>query len=151
MTRSMPATSIMSKRKTKKHCDTHKWLTYLFTFHVYNFDRYVISLALSLTSVLFEFFGFLCGISMFSELHSLLCMYFSCWILWEIFWFKLYLSLLFILAIACHAVAAFMWSISYIERWDCSSPYSWYIFIFCSGLPLISELAVFIGFIRRVN
>ncbi|XP_046441917.1 transmembrane protein 107-like [Daphnia pulex] len=92
----------------------------------YFHNEYVISLALSLTSVAFEFFGFLCGISMFSELHSLL-------------------------SIVCHTVAAFMWSISYIEQWDCSSPYSWYLFIFCSGLPLTSELAVFISFIRRVN
>lgn len=144
MTRNTPVTSIMSIRTKKKiSIDLRNYSRFMFN----HFDRYVISLALSLTSVAFEFFGFLCGISMFSELHSLLCMYnfFS-----EDFW-KFNLLLLSILAIVCHSVAAFIWSISYIERWDCSSPYSWYLFIFCSGLPLTSELAVFISFIRRVN
>ncbi|KZS18405.1 Transmembrane protein 107 [Daphnia magna] len=89
-------------------------------------NEYVISLALSLGSVAVEFSGFLSGISMFSELHCLL-------------------------SSACHTVAAFTWSISYVEQWDCSIPYGWYILCVCVGIPLLSELILFMGFIRRVS
>lgn len=49
-------------------------------------------------------------------------------------------------AIACHCSAAFAWSYSYLDRWDCSTAYYWWIFSFCSPLPFLFELAIALQF-----
>ncbi|XP_037595541.1 transmembrane protein 107 isoform X3 [Cebus imitator] len=76
--------------------------------------------ALSVTLGLFavELAGFLLGVSMFNSTQSLI-------------------------SIGAHCSASVALSFFIFERWECTT--YWYIFVFCSALPAVTEMALFIA------
>ncbi|EAW90085.1 transmembrane protein 107 isoform X1 [Pongo pygmaeus] len=75
--------------------------------------------ALSVTLGLFavELAGFLSGVSMFNSTQSLI-------------------------SIGAHCSASVALSFFIFERWECTT--YWYIFVFCSALPAVTEMALFV-------
>ncbi|XP_030655616.1 transmembrane protein 107 isoform X1 [Nomascus leucogenys] len=75
--------------------------------------------ALSVTLGLFavELAGFLSGVSMFNSTQSLI-------------------------SIGAHCSASVALSFFMFERWECTT--YWYIFVFCSALPAVTEMALFV-------
>ncbi|KAF6299965.1 transmembrane protein 107 [Rhinolophus ferrumequinum] len=76
--------------------------------------------ALSVTLGLFavELAGFFSGVSMFNSTQSLI-------------------------SIGAHCSASVALSFFIFERWECTT--YWYIFVFCSALPAVTEMALFIS------
>ncbi|XP_005399486.1 PREDICTED: transmembrane protein 107 isoform X1 [Chinchilla lanigera] len=76
--------------------------------------------ALSVTLGLFavELAGFLSGVSMFNSTQSLI-------------------------SIGAHCSASVALSFFIFERWECTT--YWYIFAFCSALPAVTEVALFVA------
>ncbi|XP_055970996.1 vesicle-associated membrane protein 2 isoform X2 [Sorex fumeus] len=77
-------------------------------------------IALSVTLGLFavELAGFLSGVSMFNSTQS-------------------------IISIGAHCSASVALSFFISERWECTT--YWYIFAFCSALPAVTEMALFVS------
>uniref|UniRef100_A0A2K5V603 Transmembrane protein 107 n=1 Tax=Macaca fascicularis TaxID=9541 RepID=A0A2K5V603_MACFA len=75
--------------------------------------------ALSVTLGLFavELAGFLSGVSMFNSTQSLI-------------------------SIGAHCSASVALSFFIFERWECTT--YWYIFVFCSALPAVTEMTLFV-------
>ncbi|KAL4834309.1 hypothetical protein H8958_000409 [Nasalis larvatus] len=75
--------------------------------------------ALSVTLGLFavELAGFLSGVSMFNSTQSLI-------------------------SIGAHCSASVALSFFVFERWECTT--YWYIFVFCSALPAVTEMTLFV-------
>ncbi|XP_011726420.1 transmembrane protein 107 isoform X1 [Macaca nemestrina] len=75
--------------------------------------------ALSVTLGLFavELAGFLSGVSMFNSTQSLI-------------------------SIGAHCSASVALSFFIFERWECTM--YWYIFVFCSALPAVTEMTLFV-------
>uniref|UniRef100_F6QLU0 Transmembrane protein 107 n=1 Tax=Bos taurus TaxID=9913 RepID=F6QLU0_BOVIN len=76
--------------------------------------------ALSVTLALFavELAGFFLGVSMFNSTQSLI-------------------------SIGAHCGASVALSFFIFERWECTT--YWYIFVFCSALPAVTEITLFIS------
>ncbi|XP_026986782.1 transmembrane protein 107 isoform X2 [Sagmatias obliquidens] len=76
--------------------------------------------ALSVTLALFavELAGFFSGVSMFNSTQSLI-------------------------SIGAHCSASVALSFFIFERWECTT--YWYIFVFCSAIPAVTEIALFIS------
>ncbi|XP_008969556.3 transmembrane protein 107 isoform X2 [Pan paniscus] len=91
------------------------------TFTPEEYDKQDIQLvaALSVTLGLFavELAGFLSGVSMFNSTQSLI-------------------------SIGAHCSASVALSFFIFERWECTT--YWYIFVFCSALPAVTEMALFV-------
>uniref|UniRef100_A0A1B6CPB6 Transmembrane protein 107 n=1 Tax=Clastoptera arizonana TaxID=38151 RepID=A0A1B6CPB6_9HEMI len=78
----------------------------------------LIGLCLAIGFIGFELLAFISGISMFMPTVS-------------------------ILSIICHASASILLSKSLLDEWDCRI--YWWIFTFCSIIPFILEIGVFIN------
>ncbi|XP_006062962.1 transmembrane protein 107 [Bubalus kerabau] len=76
--------------------------------------------ALSVTLALFavELAGFFLGVSMFNSTQSLI-------------------------SIGAHCGASVALAFFIFERWECTT--YWYIFVFCSALPAVTEMTLFIS------
>ncbi|CAH2272703.1 transmembrane 107 isoform X1 [Pelobates cultripes] len=85
----------------------------------------IVALSVTLGMFAIEFAGFLSGLSMFNNTQSLL-------------------------SVAVHCAASVSLSLFVSQKWECTS--YWYIFGFCSVLPALTEIIVFIavlGFKRK--
>ncbi|XP_053320513.1 transmembrane protein 107 isoform X2 [Spea bombifrons] len=78
----------------------------------------IVALSVTLGMFAVEFAGFLSGISMFNNSQSLI-------------------------SVALHCAASVSLSLFVSQKWECTS--YWYIFGFCSALPALTELFVFIA------
>ncbi|KAM5273203.1 transmembrane protein 107 isoform 1-T1 [Ctenodactylus gundi] len=86
--------------------------------HPFRFCRLVIALSVTLGLFAVELAGFLSGVSMFNSTQSLI-------------------------SIGAHCSASVALSFFIFERWECTT--YWYIFVFCSALPAITELTLFVA------
>ncbi|XP_045442505.1 transmembrane protein 107 isoform X2 [Pipistrellus kuhlii] len=91
-----------------------------FTTEEYKTQDIQLVAALAVTLGLFavELAGFFSGVSMFNSTQSLL-------------------------SIGAHCSASVALSFFIFERWECTT--YWYIFVFCSALPAVTEIALFIS------
>uniref|UniRef100_A0A2K5EJH6 Transmembrane protein 107 n=1 Tax=Aotus nancymaae TaxID=37293 RepID=A0A2K5EJH6_AOTNA len=86
--------------------------------HPIPFCRLVAALSVTLGLFAVELAGFLLGVSMFNSTQSLI-------------------------SIGAHCSASVALSFFIFERWECTT--YWYIFVFCSALPAVTEMALFIA------
>ncbi|KAL2765799.1 transmembrane protein 107 isoform 1 [Daubentonia madagascariensis] len=80
--------------------------------------RLVVALSVTLGLFAVELAGFLSGVSMFNSTQSLI-------------------------SIGAHCSASVALSFFIFERWECTT--YWYIFAFCSALPAVTEMALFVA------
>ncbi|XP_007457873.1 PREDICTED: transmembrane protein 107 isoform X2 [Lipotes vexillifer] len=86
--------------------------------HSLPFCRLVAALSVTLALFAVELAGFFSGVSMFNSTQSLI-------------------------SIAAHCSASVALSFFVFERWECTT--YWYIFVFCSAIPAVTEIALFIS------
>ncbi|XP_004398525.1 PREDICTED: transmembrane protein 107 isoform X1 [Odobenus rosmarus divergens] len=86
--------------------------------HLFPLFRLVVALSVTLGLFAVELAGFFSGVSMFNSTQSLI-------------------------SIGAHCSASVALSFFIFERWECTT--YWYIFVFCSALPAITEMALFVS------
>ncbi|XP_068834969.1 transmembrane protein 107 isoform X1 [Capricornis sumatraensis] len=86
--------------------------------HFLLFCRLVAALSVTLALFAVELAGFFLGVSMFNSTQSLI-------------------------SIGAHCSASVALSFFIFERWECTT--YWYIFVFCSALPAVTEITLFIS------
>uniref|UniRef100_A0A8D0SMT2 Transmembrane protein 107 n=1 Tax=Sus scrofa TaxID=9823 RepID=A0A8D0SMT2_PIG len=115
-----PLSQLLSFCPAPQDSNIQACLPLTFTPEEYEKQDIQLVAALSVTLGLFavELVGFFSGVSMFNSTQSLI-------------------------SIGAHCSASVALSFFIFERWECTT--YWYIFVFCSALPAVTEIALFIS------